>query len=221
VLLFSCYFSFAQGNKKEFQFKKGEVLDVVVLSATKTNYKELFDKYKKTAFPVAFKHSYQPQPGFRINKLTLGNHLSSSFIIGKWGSVKKREDFLLNVEKEVPDFHEQRRALFTNFELTYYEINKDLKFSINKEKYNVVTSFWVKKKNDKTFYKHWKKRIEDNGGKIILKLTGGKSPTGYYYNPEVLSIVEWDNEEQFIQFSKKYPISSYNRLKDVHQFVIG
>ena len=64
-----CYQGVAQTGKKAFQFKKGEVLDILLVTGTKNNYKKLFDRYKKTAFPVASKFTYQPQSGFRTKKL--------------------------------------------------------------------------------------------------------------------------------------------------------
>jgi len=215
---------FGQENTKSFDFKKGEVVDVMLLTGRKEVYKKLFSEYKKDIYPIGYKYSYESQGGFKIKKLTLGNHISSSFLFGKWDNITKREKFLKEIVKLVPDFHKRRRALFLDFGLTYYEVKNDLNFSVNLDKFNVVTSFWVVDSDIKNiydiFYKSWKKSIEKNGGKIILKLSEGISPTGYYYNPIVLSIVEWENERQFQNFVNKYPETSYERLKDIHQFVI-
>ena len=82
----------AQEKAKHFEFKKGEVLDIFLLSTVQDS-KELFDRYKKTAFPVAFEYTYQPQPGFRIKELTLGTNTPSSFIFGKWASKEKKRRF--------------------------------------------------------------------------------------------------------------------------------
>ena len=150
VLFFLSLFLNSQAQKKEmisYSFKKGEVLDVMLLTTT-ADSKELYEKYRKTAFPVAFEYGYQPQTGFRISKLTLGNNLPQSMIFGKWKSKEKRETFLATISKRVQDFHFQRRALFPNFDLTYYEVSHDLNFTINRKKYNVVTSFWKGNAND-------------------------------------------------------------------------
>ncbi len=210
----------AQGKKKTFSFKKGEVMDILLLS-TNPDSGKLFEKYKETAFPVAFEYSYQPQPGFAIKELTLGNHAPSSLIMGKWESRQKREGFLENIIKRVPDFHEQRRALFKYFSLTYYKMPKDIQFFVDSEKFNVATAFWSKKDKKLTrFNSKWEQEIKNHGGRVIVKLENGKSPTGYYYNSDVFYIIEWNSRVAFQTFSKKYPLSSYEFLANIHQFVI-
>ncbi|KAA1241434.1 hypothetical protein [Aquimarina sp. RZ0] len=209
-----------QENLKTFTFKKGEVLDLILLDSP-PNSEALFDRYKKTAFPIAFAYGYQPQPGFKISKLTMGTHLPASFIVGKWTTREKREGFLTNIVKKVPDFHSQRRKLFTYFGLTYYEILEDMEFSIDTSKYTVVTALW--KKNIVTytkFLKEWKAHISTSGGKIITTLKGGTSPVGYYYNPDTLIIAVWEDANGFQSFTAKYPLSAYEGLQNVHQFVI-
>lgn len=209
-----------QEKKISFSFKKGEVMDVLLLS-TNVNSEKLFENYKKTAFPVAFEYTYQPQPGFRVKELVLGNHMPNSLIVGKWKSIEKRKGFLANVEKRVPDFHKQRRELFKYFTLTYYEMQKDIDFSINRAKYNVATVFW--KKDTESFlkiYNKWKKEVKKHGGKLILKLENGESPLGYYYNGDVFCFIEWNDKKDFEIFTKKHPLSSYKGIKNIHQFVI-
>ncbi len=216
--IFNCN---AQSKKIiSFSFKKGEVMDVMLLT-TAPDSETKYERYRKIIFPVAFEYSYQPQNGFRISKLTLGTHHPSSIIFGKWENKQKREGFLANISKRVPGFHAQRRELFPYFDLTYYEVQKDLNFSINREKYNVVTSFW---KNDlkmfERFISKWEGDIKKAGGKIILQLNRGNSPTGYVYNPDQFYIIEWNNESAFDAFAKTHKMSSYDDLKNVHQFKI-
>lgn len=223
-VLFSMLFFSGNAQKKQFKtftFKKGEVMDVLPMTLIE-NPNKLFDRYKKTAFPVAFKHSYQPQPGFKITKLTLGNLFPQSLIIGKWKSKKMREDFLSNITKKVPDFHSQRRKLWKYFGLTYYVMKQDTQFSVDTKKYNVATSFWKKTpKSFKSFFSKWKKELIAAGGKIIIQLQDGISPTGYTYNPDLFLIITWKNKSDFDSFAKKHPLASYQNLKNVHQFVIN
>lgn len=210
----------AQEKIKSFNFKKGEVLDIILLSQTE-NPGELFERYKKTAFPVAFEYSYQPQSGFNIAKLTLGTNEVQAFLFGKWASVEKREGFLKNIAKRVPDFHQQRRDLFPYFGLTYYEMNKDLKFSVDTSKFNVATALWNNpSKKESSFFKKWLAAVKKSGGAVIVTLENGSSPIGYYYNADVLCIVEWQNENAFQTFAEKHPLSFYEPLYNVHQFVI-
>lgn len=210
----------AQEKTKTFHFKKGEVLDIILLSQTE-NATALFDRYKKTAFPVAFEYSYKPQPGFGVARVTMGTNKVGAFLFGKWASIEKREGFLKSIAKRVPDFHQQRRDLFPYFGLTYYEMNEDLKFSVDTSKYNIATALWKKPtEQSASFFKKWKNAIIKSGGKIVLTLQNGKSPLGYYYNADILCIVEWQNENAFETFAAKHPLSFYEPLRNVHQFVI-
>lgn len=219
VLTFSA--STAQEKEiKSFDFKKGEVLDIFLLSQTE-NSEELIERYKNTAFPVAFEYGYRPQPGFGISKLTLGTNMVQAFLVGKWVSVEKRQGFLKNIANRVPDFHQQRRDLFPYFGLTYYEMTQDLQFSVNTTKYNVVTALWNSpSKKNTSFFKKWADAVQKSGGKVILTLENGTSPIGYYYNADILCIVEWQDETAFKSFSKQHPLAFYEELQNVHQFVI-
>ncbi len=211
---------YSQQNVKSFNFKKGEVLDIILLTGS-PEFKEGFEKYKKTILPVGFEYGYQPQPGFKASKLILGNYLPKSFLIGKWGNKEKRENFLENIVNRVPDFHKQRRSTFAYFGLSYYTLSKDLKFTVNLNTYNVVTSFW--KKNNTDFYtitKQWEKDVFATGGKFILKLPKGISPVGYNYNPDLFTIIEWKNKSDYEKFVEKHPLGFYSKLKNVHQFII-
>lgn len=210
----------AQEKTKFFEFKKGEVLDIILLNQTENSH-ELFERYKKTAFPVAFEYTYRPQPGFGISRLTLGTNKPSAFLFGKWTSLEKREGFLEVIAERVPDFHEQRRVLFPYFGLTYYEMKEDLKFSVDTSKFNVATALWKNyDKEDTSFYREWVESVKKFGGNVVLTLENGSSPLGYYYNADVLCIVEWQNENAFQAFAKKHPLSFYEPLRNVHQFVI-
>ena len=210
----------AQDQAKTFSFKKGEVMDLIYLSS-QPDTDQLFDHYKKTAFPVAFEYSYQPQRGFTVKELTLGMNVSNSLIVGKWASKEKREGFLENIVKRVPDFHQQRRKLFEEFALTWYVIPEDLEFSVEASKFHVATSFWQKEAGSfGRFSRNWKKAIEKAGGEILLELTEGSSPTGYYFNPDVFLIIEWQDRAAFDAFAKDHPLSTYEDLKHVHQVVI-
>lgn len=212
--------SYAQEGIQQYHFKKGEVLDLLLIT-THPDSEGLFETYKKTAFPVAFQYGYQPVPGYKIKTLTLGNHFPNSFIFGKWENLSKREGFLENITKKVPDFHKQRRGLFEYFGLTYYEMDQDTEFSIQKSKYNVVTSFWQKDASSLTdFMDTWKKQAKKAGARILIQLHNGTSPLGYHYDPDILIIAQWENEESFHTFAEKHPLSFYEPLQNIHQFVL-
>ncbi|MBQ4818980.1 hypothetical protein [Aquimarina sp. MMG016] len=220
TLLFSLSL-FAQSNIKSFSFKKGEVLDILLLT-NKPNIEKDFEKYKKTAFPVAFKRTYRPQPGFSIKETTQGNIQPTTFIFGKWNDLKNREQFISEIEDVVPDFHVQRRNMWSIFNLTYYEMPKDISFKIDKNKYNVATSYWKKDAASfKKFTNLWLQKSTANGGKNILQLTNGKSPIGYYHNPDLLVITQWDSKEDFDAFYKENLAMNHNGVLHVNQFVLN
>ena len=195
-------------------------MDLIYLSS-QPDTEQLFDHYKKTAFPVAFEYSYQPQRGFAVKELTLGMNVATSLIVGKWASKEKREGFLENIVKRVPDFHQQRRKLFEEFALTWYVMPEDVEFSVEASNFHVATSFWQKETSSfNRFSRKWKKELEKAGGKILLELKEGNSPTGYYFNPDVFLIIEWQDRTAFDAFAKAHSLSTYEDLKHVHQVVI-
>lgn len=212
--------TYAQNNIKSIEYKKGEVMDIL-LARLAPDTDELYSRYRRTAFPVAFEYSFELMPVFSITELTLGNNYPTTFVFGKWNNLEKREGFLADIVDRVPDFHDQRRNTFIYFGLTYYEMPHDIKVTIDTDKINVATSFWQdENENFSEFISDWSEEIISSGGKIILELEEGKSPTGYYYNPDAFYIIQWENEAAFDEFAKANPISGYEVLKNVHQFRI-
>ncbi|SEM07573.1 hypothetical protein SAMN04487910_4066 [Aquimarina amphilecti] len=212
---------FAQSDIKSYTFKKGEILDILLLT-TKSGTEKDFNKYKKTIFPFGIKKTYKPLPGFGIKKTTQGNIQPASFILGKWDDLKNREEFLAQIEGVVPDFHLQRRNIWSLFNLTYYEMPKNTSFEIDRNKYNVVTSYWKKETTSfKKFKELWLQKAKENGGKKILQLTNGKSPLGYYHNPDILVITQWDSKEEFDVFYKENLKMNHKGVLHINQFVLN
>ncbi len=211
----------AQTPSKTYDFKKGEVLDIFMLSQ-KAEADSLFKEYIKTAFPIAIKMSYTNLPGRRILENLQGSVQPQVMGIGKWASKKQREDFLKNIESQLPDFHERRRAIWSLFNLTYYEVPEDITFDIDKGKYNVVTAYW---KKDVTafdgFIDQFKNEASAHGGRTIVELTNGKSPYMYHYNPDYFVITEWESKDEFDAFYKKNIKMNPNGVLNVNQFVIN
>ncbi|MBQ0734876.1 hypothetical protein [Aquimarina celericrescens] len=211
----------AQSNIKSYNLKKGEILDILLLT-TKPESEKAFKKYRETAFPIASKRTYQPLPGFKIEQTLQGNIQPTSFIVGKWNDLKNRKQFIAEIEGIVPDFHEQRRNIWSLFNLTYYEMPKDVSFEIDRSKYNVATSYWKKDMvSFKNFTELWLQKSTAKGGKKILELSNGKSPLGYYHNPEVLIITQWENKAAFDAFYKENLKMNHNGVLHVNQFVLN
>lgn len=220
LLLLFCSTAFSQKSAQTLLFKKGEVLDILLLSKV-PDPALAFERYKKTAFPVAYKHSYRPQPGFTITHRYLGGTNPAQFIFGKWDSLDKRESFLSNITKEVPDFHQQRNALFSYFNLIYFEMPNDISFTIHPENLNLVTSFWAaNKKESLALIDTWKQEVKKQGGTILLSLENGTSPPGYLYKPDNLIITQWNSKNDLEAFIEAHPLAYYETLENVEQFVI-
>ena len=112
----------AQSKTKSYTLKKGHVFDVIFLN-TKPDTKEKLQHYFKTAFPVAEKMGYHSLPGIAIKgSPTQGNYHPESMIFGYWDTLNGREKFLQDIQKTMPDFHEERRNIWSTFNLTYYEL---------------------------------------------------------------------------------------------------
>ncbi|WP_298313786.1 hypothetical protein [uncultured Aquimarina sp.] len=211
----------AQSDVKSFDFKKGEVLDILLLT-NKPDIEKDFERYKKTAFPVASKRTYRPQPGFNIKETTQGNIQPTTFIFGKWNDLKNREQFISEIEDIVPDFHVQRRNMWSIFNLTYYEMPRDISFKIDRSKYIVATSYWKKDTESfKKFTELWSQKSAAKGGKKILQLTNGKSPLGYYHNPDLLVITQWESKQEFDAFYKENLKMDHKGVLHVNQFVLN
>lgn len=211
---------YTQTATTQYDFTKGEVLDVLLLQQQPETDELLMD-YFKTAFPVAKQYGYRPMTGYKIQKITQGNHMPTSFIFGKWEDLERREAFIEEVKTPIPDFHERRRSIWSYFGLTYYAIEEDLSFQIEAEKFNVVTAYWRKPDTSiDDFHSQWIQQAEENGGELVLSLTGGKSPYGYYHQPEFLTITAWESEEAFTSFLKESQALSHEGVQHINQMVI-
>mgnify|MGYP001803116856 CR=1 FL=1 len=211
----------AQSNIKTIRLEKGEILDILLLT-TKTDTEKAFENYKKTAFPIAFKKTYQPLTSFKIVETAQGNIQPSSFIFSKWSNLKNREEFIEKIEDAVPDFHLQRRNIWALFNLTYYEMANDISFNIDKDKYNVVTAYWKKEdRSFKNFMTLWLQKLTLTGGTTILQLTNGKSAMGYYYNPDIVLITHWNSKKDFEAFRKENLKMNHKGVLHVNQFILN
>ena len=57
------------------------------------------------------------------------------------GRLEKRELFLTEIVKQVPDFHKQRRAIWSQFDLAYYEMKETVSFDINLDKFIIAMAY--------------------------------------------------------------------------------
>lgn len=211
----------AQSKTKTYTLKKGHVFDIIFIN-TKPDTKQKLQNYFKTAFPVAEKMGYHRLPGVAIKgSPTQGNYHPESMILGYWDTLNGREKFLQDIQKTMPDFHKERRNIWSTFGLTYYELKEDLSFSINPQKFNIVTAYWHKDKSSfQKFKQRWIQKMKKAGGQTQVKFTEGTSPFGYHYNPDYLVITTWKNKAAFEQFYKENLKMDHSSVKHVNQFQI-
>lgn len=214
------YCAYGQSTIKSVALKKGEVLDILLLTQN-PDVKEDLQSYFQTAFPVAKRMSYQPVPGFKIKAHAQGNHSPANLILGKWNDIEKRETFLEEIINEVPDFHERRRKIWSYFGLSYFEMKEDLSFEIDRSRYNVATAYWLSEgsKSNK-FYKGWKQKIDDMDGQVLVQLSDGTSPFGYRYDPDYFVISSWENEAAFNAFNKVTQEMKADGIEHVNEFIL-
>jgi len=223
ILLGFSFQSFAQEKSVTYELKKGEVFDILLLT-TKTDSKVTFKEYREKAFPVAVEMGYSFLPGFKIAETTQGNYQPEGIVFGKWESLAKREKFLTEIDARVPDFHAMRKKIWSLFDVTYYEVQKDISFELNLNKVIVATAYW--KHDDEqsdfdNFITQWKKDLEKTGGALKAELTNGYSPFGYYYKPDYLVISQWESREGFEKFLKQNLERNTKGLKNVSQYILS
>lgn len=210
----------ANGQAKTLSFKKGEVLDILLFTG-KPNFSKLFPRYKETAFAFALKTGYQPQPVLSIAETTQGGLQPGSFVFGKWTDLASRKKFLNEITTEVPDFHAQRRAMWSSFYLAYYEMKEDTSFEINPEKVIVATAYWKDGSGSFSgFKKEWLKKVKNQGGKLLLELNDAMSSVGYMYKPDYMVLTEWNDSTSFDAFNKATMEMGEKGIQNVNQFII-
>lgn len=220
VIFFGGMLSNAQSKTKKWDFKKGEVLDILLFNG-KPELPKLFPKYKETAFAFALEKGYQPQPFLAVAETTQGGYQPDTFIIAKWTDLEGRTAFTNEIVGKVPDFHQQRRAMWSSFSLAYYEVEKDISFEADPNKVLVATAYWKDGASEfGNFKKEWLKKAKSTGGKVIIELTGAMSTVGYMYKPDYMVIAEWNDRTSFDTFARESAKMGEKGIQNVHQFII-
>ncbi len=223
LLLSYSLFSFGQDHIATYDLKKGQVLDILLLT-TKPDTKETMKEYREKAFPVATEMGYSPLPGFNIIETTQGNYQPKGLILGTWESLPKREEFLNVIDTRVPNFRQMRKKIWSLFDLTYYEMQEATSFELDFNKVVVATAYW-KKADEQSgfdgFMAKWKSIVEKTGGTLKVELVNGYSPYGYYYNPDYLVISQWERKDDFDAFLEESLKMDTSSLKNVNQFILN
>lgn len=214
-------FNFSHGQVKTISLKQGEALDLLLLRTNKEAAEER-NEYFEQAVPIAQKWGYRPQYSSKIsNPPTQGNYWPRVLVLAKWEDYDKREKFVEEIVTEYPQFHERRRTIWPNFDLTYWKVEEDQEVPIDPGKYYVATSYWSDREASFGVFKsNWVKEVGKHGGKVVLECKNGKSPFGYYYNPELFTITEWESQAAFEKFHEKNLAMDHTGVKHVNQFIL-
>jgi len=209
----------AQEDLVTYSFKKGEVMDVLLLNS-KDGIEEVRKRYFETATPIARKRGYTPMPYFSILESPLrGNYHPDAIVIASWPSVEVRKTTLVELETTLLDFHDMRREIWSTFNIAYYEMAKDMSFTIDKSKYNVATAYWAEDNQSMDAYmSRWTQLIEATNGIVVVQLTGAGSVFGYVYKPDYLVVSSWDSKEAFEVFRAQSLKMDHIEVEHVQQF---
>ena len=227
-LLFVCLFCFSfatslsgQAKPKTITLTKGQAFDIILFNnnpAAKAERKDYFQR----AFPIARSFGYKPSASFGVAETpTRGNYHPDFLVTGTWPSVSARALALEALQSGMADFDEMRRKVWSSFNMTYYEVKEDLTITTDTTKYYVATTFWKEKPGRfAKFLRKWEARQQQFGGKVLITLSDGASPFGYYYNPDYLVITEWASEEAFCATLPADDQAGFRGVKHLNQFPI-
>ncbi len=199
VFLLATHMIVGQEDIKEYSIEKGEVLDVLFVR-TKPDTKEAFASYKNDIFKLALEYTVQFLPGFQVSKIIYGNNQPTSLVIVKWADKERRESFLVEVEKEIKDFHERRQSIWSIFKLAYFPHRSAKKYVVDNSAYNVAFSLWGTDEDVERYMKKYGESMEKYNGSIPISLTDGISPFRYRFDADVFFVSSWKDKETFDAF---------------------
>lgn len=228
VLMFSlCALTFAstvvraEPQEVVHSFKKGQAIDFLFLDQ-KPETRELLKEYFATVFPIALEAGYQPLPGFGISQSpTQGNYHPNHLALAAWKDTASRQAAMQAIEAQVPGFHQWRRDIWSSFNMTVYEMQNDVSFTVSSEKTYMLTAYW--QEDDAafgSFKQSWLKKAKQAGGHVLVELENGMSPFGYHYNPDYMVIVEWATPEASEKFHRQNLAMDHGSVQHVNQFIL-
>lgn len=213
----------ATAVETSYKFEKGRVLDILYL-IRKDNPREAYQRYFNEVGPFAIELGYKPLGGLNVvGKPTIGNIYPDVVAFGSWpGDFEDRANHLKTLMKQVPDLHSRRMDLWSSFNMSWYEVKKDITLTVDSEKYYVLSAYWQESEASfKRFVKAQKRAAASAGGEIVLDLTDGQSPFSYMHKPDLVLISEWDSEQAFRAFQVKNTELDHKALKHATEFPIN
>lgn len=205
---------------KTVRFEKGQVIDILSV-IKKPGTDDALNEYFQKVFPSATMNGFKIDAQFvPIGPPTQGNYHPDFYSLMSWTKEDSRNNFLA-AAKELPyDYLSARKNIWSVFNLTQYEaLEEPLEFEVRSDKIYVVTNYWID--NMDAFNSARKKSsssMKKAGGTLKLVLGKGESPAEYTYEPNIVSITEWDNAEAFDQYLASKKANQSAGIKSVNQW---
>lgn len=213
----------AAQDTKTYTFTKGQVLDVLYLIRRPDTGAALQD-YFKTAGPIARKLNYAPHGALRVaDKPQQGNFSPDVVAFGTWpGDFTDRDSAYQQLLAELPDLQSRRMDIWSSFNMTQYEIGTDINLTMDKAKHYVLTAYWLEDAEELvSFQKTFLETLSTTSGTSVMLLTGGRSPFGYAFTPDLVVIGEWDNLLDAARFTDMSKALNAFGVHHVNQFPVA
>lgn len=209
-------------KSKTITIKKGQRVDLLT-GIRKPGTDEILNNYFGQIFPIASKYGFKVDGTFlTVAPPTKGNFHSSFLSVMSWTDPNGPDKFRNEAKKLSYDYVAERRNIWSVFNLTEYsEIEKDIEFTVSSDKVYVITAYWLE---DADAFRAAKKeagpKMQAAGGKKTVLFGKGKSPNGYLYEPDVISITEWETKESFEKYHKSTdPKVNDAGVRNVNQWI--
>lgn len=200
--LISAETSVSQSKTGTITIRKGQSLDFLS-GIRKPGTDELLNTYFSKVLGSAAQYGFKVDASFlSVIPPTKGNYHASFISLSSWSQASKRDEFIKDAAKWSYDYVTERRKIWSVFNLTQYDnLKEDIELTVDSDKIYVFTAYWVKdRRSFEAASKRNLQKIKSAGGKQLLMLESGTSPSGYFYNPDVITMTEWKSMEAFTEY---------------------
>ncbi len=192
-------------KSRTIKIEAGQKLDMLT-AILKPGAAEKRNVYFSKVFPLANQHGFKLDISFiPIGVPVRGNYQPDFISFMSWPSHENHKAFKKEV-KQMKDYSmtEARRDIWSVFNLTHYNnLEENLEFTVYEDKIYVFTAYWIEDMDQFIKAKQrGKKVMERFKGKLVSLLGQSTSPDGYFYQPDMVSVTEWDSVEVFQEFLK-------------------
>jgi len=188
---------------KVISIKKGQSIDFLV-GVINPQTEKLREEYFGNIVPVAMQNGFKSEIQMRISEPIVEHGFKATFCgLMSWPNAKSRIGFRDDMENHSYDYLAERKKIWPIFNnIEHNDIDKDYEFSVSSDKVYVVTAYWI---TDQFIFSNKKretpKNIENAGGKFLITIKDGKSPNSDY-EPNYISITEWNSVAAFKTYLK-------------------